>query len=534
MKNLIGVMVLVFVYAAAQDTATLSEVQSLDAYYTQAQSTLEQMLTVEPNTDQAKNVIIFISDGADPVVHTAARILDGQQKGNTGEENILSFETFPNVALVKTYNVDAQVSDSAGASTAWSTGVKTDIGILGVGPAVEYGICSTQKGNEVTNLFELAEAAGMATGTVSTARITHATPAGNYAHAASRDWESDADLSDEAKQNGCTDIATQLVEFPYGDGIDVALGGGRREFIPETLADPEYADQTGDRTDERDLTETWLEQTNAAYVWNQEQFDTVDAATTDKLLGLFEPSHVQFEADRADDTGGEPSLTEMTTKAIDILSKNENGYVLQVEAGRVDHALHGGNAYRALTDDIEFGNAIAATLEKVNLEDTLIIVTSDHGHVMTFAGYPPRGNDILGLSVDAEEGSETGGQIKLALDGKPYTTLGFANGLGSVFMPEESEEETATTTASTTATTTSDNMAEEMGVVRGDLTNVDTTDKDYLQQALVPLEDETHGGSDVAAYAAGPRSYLMRGVIEQNYIFHVIDYALNLTERAKD
>lgn len=265
-------------------------------------------------------------------------------------------------------------------------------------------------------------------------------------------------------------------------------------------------------------------------MWNKEGVDAVDPATTDKLLGLFEPSHVQFEADRAEDAAGEPSLTEITTTAIDILSKNPNGYILQVEAGRVDHALHAGNAYCALTDNIEFASAIQATLDKVNLEETLIIVTSDHGHVMTFAGYPPRGNDILGLSVDAEEGSDTGGQVKLALDGKPYTTLGFANGLGSVFMPEETEEDATTTVA----TTTSENMAEEMGVVRPDLTSVDTTDKDYLQQALVPLEDETHGGSDVAAYGIGPRSYLLRGVVEQSYLFHVMDYALNLTERAKD
>jgi alkaline phosphatase len=67
---------------------------------------------------------------------------------------------------------------------------------------------------------------------------------------------------------------------------------------------------------------------------------------------------------------------------------------------------------------------------------------------------------------------------------------------------------------------------------RDDLTNVDTQDPEYLQPSLVPLESETHGGTDVAAYATGPRSYLMRGVVEQNYIFHVIDYALDLTNRA--
>jgi alkaline phosphatase len=492
----------------AQDTATVLQTQ--DPYYTQAQETLKQMLAIEPNTNQAKNVIIFIADGADPVVHTSARIFDGQQKGMSGEENVLSFETFPNVALVKTYNVDAQVPDSAGTATAWNTGVKTDSGVLGVDADVVFDDCASQKGNEVTTLFELAEAAGLSTGTVSTARITHATPGGNYAHAASRDWESDADLPEEAVQNGCTDIATQLVDFPYGDGIEVALGGGRSAFIPETMADPEDEDRTGERLDGRDLTQDWLGKMNSAYVWNQEQFDAVDPASTDHLLGLFERSHLEYEPDRADDTAGEPSLTDMTMKAIDILSKNENGYVLQVESGRVDHALHEGNAFRALSEEAEYSRAIQATLDRVNLAETLIIVTSDHGHVMTFAGYPTRGNPILGLVREFD----INGELALAADDKPYTTLGFMNGPGSIYYTEDGY-----------TTRIAD---------RPDLSDVDTQDRDFLQPSLVALESETHGGSDVAAYAIGPRSYLVRGVVEQSYLFHVMDYALNLTERAQD
>jgi alkaline phosphatase len=502
MKRFVGLIVLVQTFIVAQNPS-LPQVDN--SYYTDAQITLQQMLEVEPNTNQAKNVIIFISDGADPVVHTATRIFAGQQKGMLGEENVMNFETFPNVALVKTYNVDAQVPDSAGTSSAWNTGVKTDSGVLGVDADVEYDNCASQKGNEVTTLFELAEAAGMATGTVSTARITHATPGGNYAHTANRDWESDANLTEEAVTNGCTDIAAQLVNFPFGDGIDVALGGGRRAFIPETVADPEYADKTGDRLDGQDLTEVWLAKSeDAVYVWNKEQFDALDASLSQHVLGLFEPSHMQYTADR-DDTA-EPSLSEMTAKAIDILSKNENGYILQVEAGRVDHALHEGNAYRVLTDNVEFSNAIQAALGKVNLEDTLVIVTSDHGHTMSFAGYPKRGNPILGLVV------ETGDEPYLADDGKPYTTLGFANGPGSIFLTEDGY-----------AARVSD---------RDELSNVNTQDPDYVQPSLVPLGSETHGGTDVAAYATGPRSYLLRGVVEQNYIFHVINYALDLTNRA--
>lgn len=512
------VLPLALTFAAAQTAGPVAQTQN--DWYRQGQTTLQQMLGLEPNTDQARNVIIFIADGADPVSVTATRILAGQQAGMTGEETVLSYEAFPNVALVKTYTTDSQVADSAPTATAWNTGVKTNNGVIGVNARVQYDTCASQAGNDVTSIFELAEQAGMATGTVSTARLTHATPAANYAHTANRDWEADSDLTEEAVQNGCTDIAAQLLAFPYGDGLEVAMGGGRTNFLPDTVADPEDPEEMGARADGQNLTEVWTEQyENAAYVWNQEQFDAVDPATTDHLLGLFEPSHVQYEADRADDTAGEPSLTEMTLKALDILEKNPEGYLLQVESGRVDHALHAGNAYRALTDGVEFDRAVEATLARVDLSETLIIVSSDHGHTLGFAGYPERGNPILGLVRGINE--ETGeSEVVLAQDGKPYTTLGFLNGPGAVYYADSDEE--GNVLPNTGRAPVRPNPADER-----------VQSKDYLQQAVVPLDSETHGGTDVAAYAIGPRSHLLRGVVEQNYLFHVMNYALNLTERAQ-
>lgn len=161
----------------------------------------------------------------------------------------------------------------------------------------------------------------------------------------------------------------------------------------------------GKRKDGRNLTTDWLKKSNSQYVWNKAQFDAIDPNTTDHfnttdhLLGLFEPSHVHYEADRVDyDKAGEPSLTEMTTKAIDILQKNPNGYFLMVEGGRIDHAHHSGNAYRALTDTQQLAAAVQAAVSKTSSEDTLIIVTADHSHVFTIGGYPQRGNPILGLT----------------------------------------------------------------------------------------------------------------------------------------
>ncbi len=482
----------------------LSMSQTSDPYYALGQQTLEQMLNTQPNNSEAQNVIVFVADGAGPTTVTATRILAGQIKGLMGEENILPYDTFPNVALIKTYNSNAQVPDSAGTGTAWSTGIKTKQGVLGVGPDVMRGDCASAQENRITTLFELAETVGMATGTVSTARITHATPAANYAHSADRNWEDDGDLPEEAVQQGCTDIASQLIEFPYGDGLEVAMGGGRRHFLPETADDPEDEGETGNRTDGRNLTEEWTQgREGATYVWNQEDFDAIDPTSTGPVLGLFNRSHMEYEADRAEDTGGEPALSEMVGSAIDILSQNEEGYILQVESGRVDHASHGTNAFRTLTDNIEFANAVQTALDKVDTENTLIIVTADHAHTMDIAGYPQRGNPILGLVRGLDDQGEPVDELSLAADNKPYTTLGYLNGPGAVIGE------------------------------RPDLTDTDTQAKDFFQQALVPLSSETHDGTDIAAYAIGPRAHLVRGTVEQNYLFHVMNYALgNLAERA--
>ena len=180
-----------------------------------------------------RNVILFVGDGMSVATVTAARIFEGQQRGEPGEENYLSFEEFENVALVKTYNTDMQVPDSAGTMTALIAGVKTRAGVLSIGPDAPRGICGGPE-THVETIAEEAEAAGFKTGIISTARFTHATPAALYAHAADRNWE--ATTPDEA----CADIARQFVEFPHGDGIDVAFSGGRAMFLANDENDPEF------------------------------------------------------------------------------------------------------------------------------------------------------------------------------------------------------------------------------------------------------------------------------------------------------
>ncbi|WP_303285122.1 alkaline phosphatase [Marinobacter sp. SS8-8] len=498
--------------------------QKGNIWFINAAAQLQQKLSLK-SSDKAKNVILFVGDGMGVSTLTAARILEGQRQGSPGEENLLSFESFPFTTLVKTYNTDAQVPDSAGTMTAMMSGLKTDAGVLGVDEDVQRGDCSTVAGNEVVTALELAEIKGLSTGVVSTARITHATPAAAYAKSADRNWEDISDMPAEAVQAGCKDIADQLVSFEQlleqryagvdTDGIDVVMGGGRRHFLPNDARfnSPDARSSVeGDRTDGRNLVTEWQAQyPQGVYVYDKAGFDSVNAATTSRLFGLFNESHMQYEADRGNDVAGEPSLSEMTAKAIDILDNNDKGYLLVVEAGRVDHAHHAGNAASALADTIELAEAVKVAADQTNPEDTLIIVTADHSHVFTMAGYPKRGNPILGKVVNVGET-----QPALAADGMPYTTLGYANGLGFRNLGMETDSDVA--------------YSQAPNAGRQNLTGVDTTTTGYHQEALVPLGSETHSGEDVSLHAKGPGAHLAQGTIEQSTVFHLIDQALGLIE----
>ena len=448
----------------------------------------EPRATAEPaESPTPRGAILFIGDGMGVSTVTAARIFAGQLAGGPGEDHSLSFEGFPHVALIKTYNVDMQVPDSAGTMTAIVTGEKTRAGVLSVSAEVERGDCAAGLAQPLTTLLERAEEAGFATGIVSTATITHATPAATYAHAADRNWEDDSALPEQAATQGCRDIARQLIEFDAGDGIEVALGGGRGHFLPVGEPDPEYPEQTGFRTDGRNLVAEWLASEGRAFAWSLPQLLALEATPAQQVLGLFEPSHMQFEADRAKEA--EPSLAAMTEFALKRIMNRGAGFLLLVEGGRIDHAHHFGNAYRALHDTLALDAAVRRAQAMTDGANTLMLVTADHSHTLTISGYPRRGNPILGKVETAP------GKTILDQRGHPYTTLGYANG------PGWREEAT-------------------------DLSEIDTEAADYRQAAAYPLQVETHGGEDVAAYARGPGAAAVAGVMEQNRLHDALFQAL--------
>lgn len=448
-----------------------------------------------PGAGRARNVILFVGDGMGVTTVTAARIYAGQRQGLDGESYNLTMDGFPHVALSRTYSNDTQIADSPATATALMSGVKTNEGIVGLTGAATFGRCQGAQQHVARSIFEIAEEAGLATGVVTTARITHATPAGAYAHSAHRGWESDAAA---ARSGGadCVDIARQLVEWPAGDGFEIALGGGRANFLP--------TEAQGSRADGRDLLAAWRAR-GPAHIVVTTAGELAAAAPDARVLGLFAASHMSYESARPRGADGEPSLADMTAAAIRRLSREPNGYVLLVEGGRIDHAHHDGRAADALSETVAYDEAIRTALEMTSREDTLIIATADHSHTLTMAGYAQRGNPILGLSADASG-------LARARDGRPYTTLGYANGPGAVFPAAPPN-------------------GEPQAVTRPDLSDADTQAFAFRQQALVPMTGESHGGEDVAIYAWGPGDAAVAGTIEQNAVFHVMARALGFSWR---
>lgn len=201
------------------------------------------------NVKRARNIIIVIGDGLSLATQMATRAY-------LGNENVqLSFEKLPYSGLAKTYCVNYQVPDSSCTATAILGGVKSNYGTIGVGAKVPLRNCSAHAESEnVASIFKYAQDAGKRSGIVTTSRITHATPACAYAHAAARYWENPNELMERGEAEDCEDIASQLVHGEVGRRLNVIMGGGRREFLPRIPGDG-----VGIRDDGRNLVEEWLQ-----------------------------------------------------------------------------------------------------------------------------------------------------------------------------------------------------------------------------------------------------------------------------------
>ncbi|XP_013784535.2 alkaline phosphatase-like [Limulus polyphemus] len=485
LKRSIWLICCLLLHQVSQEECASYQKEDVKYWYSLSQRALRDSLALTLNNNVAKNVILFLGDGMSLPTIMAARVLKGQRMGRRGEETWLTWENFPHSCLIKTYNANTQVSDSASTATAYLCGVKNNYETVGVSAAANHSECFTTFGAEVSSILQWAQEEGKDTGFVTTARVTHATPAALYAHSVNRDWESDDKIPYNSTK--CKDIARQLVEDVPGRDIKVILGGGRRHFFSNHIMDPEE-DQYHLRKDGRDLVTEWTNDkarrhASFAFVTTTKEFQTININKTDYLLGLFSYSHMQYELERNKGPEGEPSIAEMTKTAIKMLQKNSNGYFLLIEGARIDHGHHDTLARHALEETLTLEKAVNEALLMTSRDDTLVIVTADHSQVMTVNGYAKRGTPILGFAGVSN------------VDNLPYTTLMYTNGPGY-----------------------------SKGGHRANLTGVDTTHKDYQQLSLVPMTEETHGGEDVALYAIGPMAHLFHGVQEQTYVAHAMAY----------
>jgi len=303
----------------------------------------------------AKNVILLIGDGMGFPQLTLARIDKARENLSDYASVELFMDGMKQTGYVSTFSANSFVTDSAPAATAMATGHKTNNGVIGQDATA---VPKKMDGKNLTTILELAEKAGLSTGLITTTRITHATPAGFYAHVDNRDNESE--------------IADQLSK----SNVEVILGGGLQYFVGKNDSVP--TGKESKRNDDRNLLADFASQ-GYAFVYNGTAFQKVDAKKTEKLLGLFESSHLQYELERQSAKEMDPSLAEMTEKAIGILSKNSKGFFLMVEGGRIDHAGHERNLSKIVPDTLAFDEAVKTALDfATQKNDTLVIVTADH------------------------------------------------------------------------------------------------------------------------------------------------------------
>lgn len=301
---------------------------------------IESLESAPPTVVVNKTEVVLDVSGEGDVRNVILLIGDGMGVGQltaaevvNGEDDLV-LTSLPFMSMVSTQSSSHYVTDSAASATALATGFKTQNGRISVNPS----------GDELFTVLEDAESSGKATGVVTNTRVTHATPACFVAHVTSRGMEQV--------------IAGQLLE----SGVDVALGGGSSYFSSLTPEDYGYtvvSDSTG-----------------------------LKSVESGKVLGLFTPSYMSYESGRE---SGEPRLSEMTARSLELLATDPEGFFLMVEGGRIDHASHDNDFDNTMTETLEFDLAVLEALEfAAGRNDTLIIVTADHetGGLSILGGYP--------------------------------------------------------------------------------------------------------------------------------------------------
>lgn len=414
-----------------------------------------------------KNVIIMIPDGFGPASVTFARDFKHQTTGVRGlaMDQVL-------VGTVRTFATDSRVTDSAAGATAYACGVKTYNGAIGVDAS----------GKPCATLFEAAERKGMRTGVVVTTRLTHATPAAFSAHVPRRASEED--------------IAAQQIDTA---NMDVVFGGGGMYFTPKSNG--------GNRADERDLVKE-TKQKGYAIASDLASFSSLNKLPA---LAIFARDHMAYEVDR--NPSKEPSLAEMTQKALSLLNKNnKKGFVLMVEGSRIDHAAHGNDAAGHVHDILAFDAAMQVILDFAKQDgQTLVVSVADHE-----TGGLTLGRNLNGKGVYAWK-PENLAKVDASLD--TLTAL--------VRMPNANIKQILAQRAGI-----ADLTEAEHNQVQADIGNANkallnfTLAEIIAKRSIIAWTTDGHTAVDVDLYAFGPHAAKFRGNHDNTDVGNLIAQAL--------
>ncbi len=295
--------------------------------------------------DSPKYVFYFIGDGLGITQRQLTEYFLQEQTGDPQAKLVMNI--FPVAGMNTTHSANTLVTDSAAAGTAMATGYKTNNGIIAQLP----------DGTKLKSLFTAAEEKGMATGLVSTTRLTHATPAVFAANNANRNAENE--------------IAYDFLD----SGVDYFAGGGYRHFVPQ-----DWQWGKSKRQDDINIAQKFYEQGYKTFLteYDTAAFRNYQPKGKEKVLALFTYSHFPYEIDRNQEEV--PSLAEMTAKGIEVLANYQHGFILMVEGGRIDHAAHANDPVATIYDTLAFDEAVAEAYEfyQQHPKETLIVVAADH------------------------------------------------------------------------------------------------------------------------------------------------------------
>lgn len=296
---------------------------------------------IKPGKGRVKNIIFLVSDGMSHGTLNMADLLLQRKEGRGSRWIQLYREGKGTRAYMDTASADSLVTDSAAGSSAWGGGVRVNNGALNVGP----------KGEIYKPILQKFKETGKSVGCVTTVPITHATPAGFCVNSKSR--------------SGQSDIALQYLELQF----DVMMGGGEEYFTKEK------------RTDKRDLFQDYITK-GFTVARNKKEMNAAQPGKP--LMAVFGEDGLPYSVDVNSDSSLQekiPSLSEMTQKAISLMESNRQGFVLQIEGGKVDWAAHANDASALLYDQIAFDDALAVAIDFAEKnKETLVIFTTDHGN----------------------------------------------------------------------------------------------------------------------------------------------------------